>query len=149
MAAWRRLGRGPMIIPGPCRPGGDRELQRRRHPARWHPTEARSLSSQGDASEPAGRVPAALKLAITPSRRRRRLGDLPQHCLHRSSPAYRHSCRKSALDTFIEFVVPATAALDAHSLETIRFEILNNAVAFLGISKDRIRVQIIEDPGTQ
>jgi hypothetical protein len=33
-----------------------------------HPTEARSLSSQGDASdsEPAGRVPAALKLAITP-----------------------------------------------------------------------------------
>jgi len=55
----------------------------------------------------------------------------------------------TALDTFIEFVVPATAALDAHGLETIRFEILNNAVAFLGISKDRIRVQIIEDPGTQ
>ena len=54
----------------------------------------------------------------------------------------------TALDTFIEFVVPATA-LDAHSLETIRFEILNNAVAFLGISKNRIRVQIIEDPGTR
>ena len=55
----------------------------------------------------------------------------------------------SALDTFIEFVVPASAALDAHSLETIKWEILNNAVAFLAIGKDRIRVQIIEDPGTQ